>query len=245
MQHAECVTSRGMGKSCTPHERVCVCRHDKQGEHAEFIIDETFGVPGVGTVIAGTVKKGCITTGSSFLLGPDVGDGTFKPCAIKSIHYKRLPVQKVTCALLWSIAYTNLHLQTPPALSTSISCKRLPVQRVGCDRLPQSRTVASPAAVCSTFQEQQAMLCKHLSVQNLSWALLRSIKSHCKCLCGQQVKVPCTHSGHLQQVLLALEVSCPPEALPGLACTCGHLAGSVLWFMQHAAFISAKWRTHS
>ena len=64
-------------------------------EHAEFIIDETFGVPGVGTVIAGTVKRGVITTNANLMLGPDVGDGTFKLTAIKSIQYKRLPVTRV------------------------------------------------------------------------------------------------------------------------------------------------------
>ena len=33
------------------------------------------------------------------MLGPDIGDGSFKATAIKSIHYKRLPVQRVctTC----------------------------------------------------------------------------------------------------------------------------------------------------
>ncbi len=71
------------------------CRHDKVKEYAEFIIDETFGVPGVGTVIAGTVKRGVITTNANLMLGPDVGDGTFKPTAIKSIQYKRLPVTRV------------------------------------------------------------------------------------------------------------------------------------------------------
>ena len=72
------------------------CRYDKAEEAAEFIIDETFGVPGVGTVVAGMVKKGVIcTTSSSLLLGPHVGDASFKPAAIKSIHYKRLPVTKV------------------------------------------------------------------------------------------------------------------------------------------------------
>lgn len=77
-------------------------RHDKVKEHAEFIIDETFGVPGVGTVIAGTVKRGVITTNANLMLGPDVGDGTFKSTAIKSIQYKRLPVTRVgiTCCLL-------------------------------------------------------------------------------------------------------------------------------------------------
>ena len=72
------------------------CRYDKADEAAEFIIDETFGVPGVGTVVAGMVKKGVISTSSStLLLGPHIGDATFKPAAIKSIHYKRLPVTKV------------------------------------------------------------------------------------------------------------------------------------------------------
>ena len=82
------------------------CRHDKVKEHAEFIIDETFGVPGVGTVIAGTVKKGVITTNANLMLGPDVGDGTFKPTAIKSIQYKRLPVTRVRIILL-SFWYAN------------------------------------------------------------------------------------------------------------------------------------------
>ena len=72
------------------------CRFDKAAEAAEFIIDETFGVPGVGTVVAGTVKRGVINTNASLLMGPDIGDGTFKQTAIKSIHYKRLPVTQVS-----------------------------------------------------------------------------------------------------------------------------------------------------
>eukprot|EP00884_Botryococcus_braunii_P019205 jgi/Botrbrau1/5969/Bobra.104_1s0001.1 len=69
--------------------------HEAASQFVEFIIDETFGVPGVGTVVAGTVKKGVITANTTLLLGPDLGDGSFKPTAIKSIHYKRLPVVKV------------------------------------------------------------------------------------------------------------------------------------------------------
>ena len=42
---------------------------DRARELPLFVIDETFGVPGVGTVVAGTVKRGVITTNSSFLLG--------------------------------------------------------------------------------------------------------------------------------------------------------------------------------
>lgn len=37
----------------------------------ETTIDSIFTVPGVGTVVAGTVLKGCIHVGSTMLLGPD------------------------------------------------------------------------------------------------------------------------------------------------------------------------------
>ncbi|KAK9810862.1 hypothetical protein WJX73_003019 [Symbiochloris irregularis] len=78
--------------------------HAKASESPEFIIDETFGVPGVGTVVAGTVKCGVITTASPLVLGPHIGDGTFKPTAIKSIHYKRLPVTKVVAGQTAALA---------------------------------------------------------------------------------------------------------------------------------------------
>ncbi|KAK9810446.1 hypothetical protein WJX72_010850 [[Myrmecia] bisecta] len=77
---------------------------DKAGGYAEFIIDETFGVPGVGVVVAGTVKSGVIHTNATLLLGPDVGDGSFKATAIKSIHYKRLPVTKVVAGQTAALA---------------------------------------------------------------------------------------------------------------------------------------------
>ncbi len=40
-----------------------------QGALAEFVIDETFAVPGVGTVVAGTVKKGILTPNMTLMLG--------------------------------------------------------------------------------------------------------------------------------------------------------------------------------
>jgi GTPase len=65
---------------------------EAQGQAAEFIIDEVFSVPGVGTVVAGTVKRGVITPATPLLLGPDIGDGSFKAVAVKSIHYKVLGI---------------------------------------------------------------------------------------------------------------------------------------------------------
>ena len=56
------------------------------------------------TRFAGTVKHGVIVTGSALMLGPDIGDGSFKATAIKSIHYKRLPVQRVSSGRLFVLA---------------------------------------------------------------------------------------------------------------------------------------------
>lgn len=78
--------------------------HQAATQPAQFIIDETFGVPGVGTVVAGTVKHGVITTGGLLMLGPDPADGSFKLTAIKSIHYKRLPVHKVVAGQTAALA---------------------------------------------------------------------------------------------------------------------------------------------
>ncbi len=55
-------------------------------------------------MVPGTVKRGVISTSSSLLLGPDIGDGSFKAAAIKSIHYKRLPVQQVVAGQTAALA---------------------------------------------------------------------------------------------------------------------------------------------
>ena len=71
----------------------CQVRFDDQ-ESPEFLIDDTFSVPGVGTVVSGTVLKGVIHSGLSLLLGPDLL-GKFELVQIKSIHRKRMLVQNV------------------------------------------------------------------------------------------------------------------------------------------------------
>jgi GTPase len=81
----------------------------KLDEPVEFIIDETFGVPGVGTVVAGTVKKGVLSINSPVLLGPDIRDGSFWKASIKSIHYKRLPVSEAVAGQTAALALKKVH----------------------------------------------------------------------------------------------------------------------------------------
>jgi len=65
-----------------------------EDEPAEFQIDDTFSVPGVGTVVSGTCLGGTIRVNDTLLLGPDAL-GNFISVVIKSIHRKRLPVKGV------------------------------------------------------------------------------------------------------------------------------------------------------
>ncbi|XP_057369884.1 GTP-binding protein 1-like [Daphnia carinata] len=63
-------------------------------EPAEFSIDDSYSVPGVGTVVSGTTLRGTIRLNDTLLLGPDPV-GQFIPITIKSIHRKRMPVKEV------------------------------------------------------------------------------------------------------------------------------------------------------
>jgi GTPase len=58
----------------------------------EVLIDQTYFVTGVGTVVGGTVMSGTIQGEQKMLLGPD-GNGQFIPVQVKSVHSKRVPVK--------------------------------------------------------------------------------------------------------------------------------------------------------
>ncbi|XP_053545412.1 GTP-binding protein 1 [Bombina bombina] len=66
----------------------------REEEPAEFQIDDTYSVPGVGTVVSGTTLRGLIKLNDLLLLGPDPL-GSFTSIAVKSIHRKRMPVKEV------------------------------------------------------------------------------------------------------------------------------------------------------
>ena len=101
----------------------------RQAEPTEFIIDETFSVPGVGTVVAGTVKRGVLNISTPVLIGPDIGDGTFGRVVLKSIHYKRLAVTEVVAGQTAALA-----LKKVCSRSACLSCWDTPAHKLRSDR---------------------------------------------------------------------------------------------------------------
>ena len=74
-------------------------------EPVEYQINETYVVPGVGTVVSGVITAGSIRVGDPLLLGPTDNHGRFIPTIVRGIQRKRinLPVgiagQAVSLAL--------------------------------------------------------------------------------------------------------------------------------------------------
>ncbi|MFM7855994.1 MAG: hypothetical protein ACKO96_29770, partial [Flammeovirgaceae bacterium] len=64
-------------------------------DKVEFLIDGSFTVKDVGLVLSGTLVSGTVNVGQLLQLGPDK-KGDFKTVTVKSIHYKRSPVDEIT-----------------------------------------------------------------------------------------------------------------------------------------------------
>lgn len=78
-----------------------------ENEPAEFQIDDTYSVPGVGTVVSGTTLKGVIKLNDTLVLGPDPL-GHFQAIAVKSIHRKRMAVREVRAGQTASFALKKI-----------------------------------------------------------------------------------------------------------------------------------------
>eukprot|EP01064_Diplonema_japonicum_P022938 TRINITY_DN3323_c3_g1_i1.p1 TRINITY_DN3323_c3_g1~~TRINITY_DN3323_c3_g1_i1.p1 ORF type:complete len:587 (+),score=85.97 TRINITY_DN3323_c3_g1_i1:64-1761(+) len=72
-------------------------------ENFECLIDKTYSVSGVGTVVSGVVTKGKISTGDHILIGPDYRGG-FKSVPLKGIHIRGCPVREVAAGTHASFA---------------------------------------------------------------------------------------------------------------------------------------------
>lgn len=82
-------------------------KKSKRQEDFEFVVDEVYDVPEVGTVVSGVVCSGSLSldhTLRRYAVGPDV-DGSFKTASIVSIHRNRVPInstnpgERITIAL--------------------------------------------------------------------------------------------------------------------------------------------------
>ncbi|XP_073246233.1 GTP-binding protein 1-like [Porites lutea] len=81
--------------------------HFKRDEPSEFQIDDTYSVPGVGTVVSGTCLRGTIRLNDTLLLGPDP-IGQFQPIQVKTIHRKRMPVRELRAGQTASFALKKI-----------------------------------------------------------------------------------------------------------------------------------------
>lgn len=77
----------------------------------EVLIDQTYFVTGVGTVVGGTVMAGAVQANETMLLGPD-GNGAFVPVQIKSVHSKRVPVKQVVAGMSAGFALKKVKRST-------------------------------------------------------------------------------------------------------------------------------------
>ena len=98
---SECLTTKWVCFGlCVSHLRqlltrseLCLISHGKYetNQPVEYQITDTFSVPGVGTVVSGTVVCGIVHQGDTLQLGPDSA-GHFQPTIVKSIQRKRVSV---------------------------------------------------------------------------------------------------------------------------------------------------------
>lgn len=78
----------------------------------EYHVEQTFQVPGVGTVIGGQLVQGKIKLGDKLILGPNTN--TYKTVQVKSIHVKRVSVEEAdagryVCLALKKIDRNQIH----------------------------------------------------------------------------------------------------------------------------------------
>lgn len=77
--------------------------HDARDKPTEFSCDETFQVPGVGTVVSGCCLAGNVRVGQALKLGPD-GHGHFMNVSVRSIEYKKVQVKRLVAGQSGALA---------------------------------------------------------------------------------------------------------------------------------------------
>lgn len=75
-------------------------------EPCEFIVDEIFKIPGVGSVVGGLLVKGVLTEDTEMRIGP-LQNGAFHSVNVQSIHRNRAPCRIVRAGQSASLAFTQ------------------------------------------------------------------------------------------------------------------------------------------
>lgn len=104
-----CVTGAGLNSlygffNEVPPNFTAIDLNSAVSRSSELQVDETFEVPGIGTVVSGLMIQGTIREGDEMLLGPD-DNGNFSNVSILSLHRHKIPCnfvragQKCTMAI--------------------------------------------------------------------------------------------------------------------------------------------------
>lgn len=122
-------------------------------EPAEYQINETYTVPGVGTVVSGVVTSGSIRVGDSLLLGPTDHHGRFIPTVVRGIQRKRVSLAVGVTGQAVSLALKKIkrsEIRYGMALISSAVQINLPLQI--------SDSSSLRARVCREFTAQVVIL---------------------------------------------------------------------------------------
>jgi len=63
----------------------------KLSKTAEYLVDSSYSVPGIGTLVGGILNKGTIKLNDKLYIGPN-GSGSFRETSVKGIQRKRVDV---------------------------------------------------------------------------------------------------------------------------------------------------------
>lgn len=77
-------------------------------EPVEYQINETYVVPGVGTVVSGVITAGSIKVGDPLLLGPTDSHGHFIPTVVRGIQRKRINLSVAIAGQAVSLALKKI-----------------------------------------------------------------------------------------------------------------------------------------
>lgn len=131
-------------------------RSSPTGDMVHFQVDHVFEVQNVGTVLSGTIVRGCIELGATLWWGPQDGGGEFTAVAVRGIHRARVPVSKVRAGQCATVAIEQLLSHETSCDSSGRLARQLPQAVAESPRrvaaVEAGDTTAAPAAKPSTPQ---------------------------------------------------------------------------------------------